>query len=490
MSRKQPPKSNRAEYFKKPHRAEYLKKHGLTDTAQPQPQHTADNKKTFHNLEIFKYNKGTYIQFIYKYIDNNGCIQLIEPSKVNTMFTVEYKDKDTETETAETTDNKKKSKKCINQLNTISNLKFTKEEYTEALKNIKHVIFEYEIKFPYGNVRQCNNHYYINMFDTNKIKIAQDKAGYKEGDISNWKILLNNIYGDNWQVWDDFLAYQFNHIENYQLGECITGLSNCGKTLYFTIKSEVFGITNCSKSKGLQRDFIFNSSFANKRQTLMDEFKTDNKELINYIKDIITSEYIEYERKGQDKQTIPYFSNIAITSEEIPTLLASELKNKRMVFRTVNKVLPTDFKDNILKEINAIRYYYKHHKAKDTKPNTQELIKLFSMVDSIKADDINTVSRDAVIEYARELTHKDTNATHLFINLNKGVLNTLEDKLRESLGKTILQDTNPFNNFENLKEWCYKQVGIDYYNSNLNNFTNKAYKKCLKIELGLLSEVL
>jgi hypothetical protein len=364
---------------------------------------------------------------------------------------------------------------------------FTKEDYELAIKNKKHVIKEYTIDVSFLATRTLNNQLYINMYNTKKIELEQDKQGYKQGETKLWFTLLQNIYGDNWKKWDDFLAYQFNNIENFRLGECLTGLSNCGKTLYFTVKSKIFGDGNCSKIFGIDRDFIFNSGFANKRQTLLDDCDLKNQALINNLKAIITSDSIEFEKKGQERQNIPFFSNIAITSENIPTLLLQEMKEKRILFRKCENILPTGFGDELLKEIQAIRHHYKHHRAKNIKPNIKELFDIFSQYKELSAgsvdDSVKEILKNHIEDLKQKIDTKELTNTknELYIPLKKQELNTLENELMEQLGLSELDKTNPFYSFESLKQWCYKQQNISFGASFTNNKNNKRFRNCLKI---------
>lgn len=364
---------------------------------------------------------------------------------------------------------------------------FTKEEFEYASKNKKRVIKEYTIETNYLETRTLNNTLYINMYDTRKITLEQEKTGYKEGDISNWKTLLQNIYGENWQKWDDFLAYQFNNIENFRVGECLTGLSNCGKTLYFTIKSAVFGVGNCSKILGTDRDFVFNGGFANKRQTLLDDCDLKNPVLINYLKGIITSDSIEYEKKGMERITIPFFSNIAITSENIPTLLLQEMREKRILFRKCEKILPVGFGDSLKKEIQAIRYHYKNHPAKKIQPDIKELFDIFSQYNELSAGSVDDSAKEILKNHIKEI-EKDKNIDELtntqndiYIPLKKQELILLENELMEQLGLGELDKTNPFFSFENLKQWCYRQKNISFGASLTNNKNGRRFRNCLKI---------
>lgn len=478
--------------------------------------------KQNHNLEIFKYNKGLnkqYIQFLYKYTDNNNCIQLIEPLKVNTQFIVDYP-----TETAETaeTDNKKKSKKCINQLNTISNLIFTKEEYTEALKNIKHVTLKNDGNKEYGELTSDfidgEEYHYLNMFDTRELKIAK-KSSARDGiqdSIDNWKQFLINIFGneENAEALDNYLATVINQEKNHRIAISLSGLKDSGKTLFFNILSEVMGsdynenIIYKASGEITNRFFLFNSGLSKKKLILLNEATIKQEDSISRFKDLLDNKSsIQVESKGKDKQIAePFIGLIGLTNEKQPTELLESMESKRFIFRdlrTVANKITQDKADLIYSEMQAIKYHYYTHTYKDYCYKEYELRNLINQVSSykeLKQHSIKEFAKQSIIEYAVEyIAERKTadltqnyNKTHFFIDKIdfKRIKALFLSNLGMDTDTRLTELDNIFKNKLSFMQFLNSLAEQDIiYNL---KFTNKQYNKCfyncIKIQLDLLPQ--
>jgi hypothetical protein len=356
---------------------------------------------------------------------------------------------------------------------------YTEDDVNYCNNNILPVKVDYSIDYGYLEVINRYGIDYINLYNIDEVKLNEVRGEAEEGDITEWLTLLTNIYGDDYKDWDDYLAYQFNNIKNYQLGECLTGYKSTGKTLYFNIKEAIFGKSNCSTIQGIASNFKFNGGFANKRQTLIDEFDLTDDYVIKAIKAQITSDFIYWEKKGQEPIKIPYYSNIGITSERIPSKLASEMQGKRMVFRDCKIVLDDGFKDRILKTIPAIKYYYQNHPSRNKQPNILNLIRKYSQYQDLASGDIKEQSITVFNEFIGDVklsmvegakVIKETAETE-YIKIDNKHLDELHQRLVNLTNTPFntLKEGSPFRDYNTLRDLFTFMRGVNYNKIQYNN---------------------
>jgi hypothetical protein len=356
---------------------------------------------------------------------------------------------------------------------------FTESQLDEAHNNLINVIPEYTVDYSYLAIQNRGGYNYINLFDTNRIEINKENYKAKQGDIKNWFTLLANIYGDDYQNMDNYIAYQVNNLFTYQLGECLTGYKSTGKTLYFKVKSLLLGKENCTEIDGTEHDFKFNGVFSKKLQILIDEAYITQDSIISRLKAQITNDKINIERKGQERITEPFIASFGITSEKIPSKLASEMQGKRVIFRDCKIVLPNGFYEELLKEIPAIKYYYLNHSHKNIIPNRLDLIKQYSQYEEIASTDITTGAREVLTTFINEVDNnkiegaiivkQDKQGKH--IKLLKKHLDTLNLMLQnEGYGDIKdLKDASPFYSFKTFKDFIYGIKGMKFNNASFIN---------------------
>ena len=364
---------------------------------------------------------------------------------------------------------------------------FEEEDLEQAHKNIQKITPAYQLETPFLETKTEGDVVYLNFYDTNKIRENEKRHEAEKGDVSLWLQLLQNIYGKDYHAMDSLIAYQLKHIKNYQLAECLTGYKNTGKTLYFDIKELLFGIDNCSRIQGTQSNFKFNGGFANKRQTLIDEFDITDEHSIKCLKAMITSDYLYYEKKGQEAIKIPFFSNIGITSEKLPSVLAREMEGKRVLFRDCKIVLPEDFREKIMKTIPAIKHHYQTHPKQDEVPNVLELIKRYSVYRELASGDTveqaKTVLKSFIEEQKNELNKENgviIEEGKTVLLLKKQDLEELNKQLEETTGLTFntQKEGSPFKSFKDLKDLVYR-MNDGYSFVNYKKINNKTVRNVL-----------
>lgn len=144
-----------------------------------------------------------------------------------------------------------------------------------------------------------------------------------EGDWSHIKLLLQHIFGEQYELGLDYVQLLYTQPKRrLPVLVLVSAQNGTGKSTFCNLLKEIFG----ENAKAITKDTLesrFNSTWATKLLAYCEETLIDNRAVIDRIKNYATAEVVPTEMKGRDMTNEKVYIKLILCSndEEHPTII-------------------------------------------------------------------------------------------------------------------------------------------------------------------------
>lgn len=284
----------------------------------------------------------------------------------------------------------------------------------------------------------------------------------KEGDYSRTLEFLKHIFGDKVNIGIDWLTILYrNPTQNLPAIGLVSKENTTGKTTLLKWLAEIYG-ANCCILGNEDLASNFNSPWATKLVIGVDETVIEKNIVKEKIKRLVTDDRILIERKGIDKNSVPFVGKFIMLSNNEHNFIKVDQEDTRFFVCKVPVILKKDpdMLDKLISEIPAFLHYLEtrilnFEKKQDRlwfSPKDFETPALLNMIENSKSR-----TEKELLDWLEKVLNTDESLEAVFVSLSD---------LKKEISKDF-KYSNLRNDLERvLKEnWNLKPEKIQRYKS-------------------------
>ena len=193
----------------------------------------------------------------------------------------------------------------------------------------------------------------------------------KEGDFSHIQSLIRHIFGEQYELWMDYLKLLYlQPIQKLPILLLVSEERNTGKSTFLNFLKALFQ-NNVTFNTNEDFRSQFNSDWAGKLLIVVDEVLLNRREDSERLKNLSTTLSYKVEAKGKDRDEIAFFAKFVLCSnnEYLPVII--DAGETRYWVRKIERLQSddTDFLQKLKAEIPAFLHFLQHRQLSSEKEN-------------------------------------------------------------------------------------------------------------------------